>query len=387
MPSLRAVPAPARDILELARRDRGSARAALDALSPQERVDVVCGAPLARRAEMLALASRPEEVIPLLPEAELCFIVKSIGVEDAPWILESATPEQLVACIDLDAWSGLALAPEKLDAWLAALLDAGEKPLLTAVRNLDPELLVRMLMERAQIVMKPPGDEGEGWDPPDGARTVEGQFYFAARREGDDLASLASTLDILFREDYWLYFRLMQGAIWEIESDLEEWSLRWRIGRLEDLGFPGWDEAMRIYGYVRPDRRAELPEPAEAAISAPSDWRLPVWIPGLPVPLDGSESRFSVFRAASKLAAEDRSAFFYAFVSLANSVAVADRMALGDAETLPAAIEKAATHASRGLDHVVEKTGVDASEALRRAGPTRLFRVGASIARDEASGA
>jgi hypothetical protein len=38
-------------------------------------------------------------------------------------------------------------------------------------------------------------------------------------------------LRTLFEEDYWTYFRLMQGALWELASDTEEWALRWRSGR------------------------------------------------------------------------------------------------------------------------------------------------------------
>jgi hypothetical protein len=372
-------------VLDLARSDRRAAGQALDALSPLERVDAVCAAPLARRAELLGLMSHPEDVIPLIPEAELCYIVRAIGLSEAPWILESATPEQLVACVDLDGWQGLSPVPESLEGWLEAIVAAGEKPVVAAAQNLDPELLVLTLQQRAIVAMKPSGDEAEDWEPPEGAKTLEGQFYFAARRENDDLASLMTMLDALFRNDYWLYFRLMQGVVWELSSDLEEWALRWRNGRLMDLGFPTWDESMRIYGYVRPDRRGEIPdaEPDGAGAGAGPDWKLPVWSPGLPVPLDGGSDRPLVFRAAAELDDEARSAFFFAFVGLANRVAVADRMPLGDAETLPAAIEKAAGLASRGLEHVAAARDLDPVEVLRRCPLTRLFAVGASLARDE----
>ncbi|MGH0036226.1 MAG: DUF6178 family protein [Myxococcota bacterium] len=375
-------PKPVREILDLARRDRAAGTAALDALSPLERVDAVCGAPLARRAELLSLMSRPEEVIPLLPEAELCYVVRSIGLEDAPWLLAAATPEQLVACLDLDAWQGLEPVGESVEAWLAAMSAAGEKTLVAAARHLDPELLVWTLQQRAHIVMKPSGDEAEGWDPPEGAKTLEGQFYFAARRENDDLASLLAMLDALFRNDYWLYYRLMQGTLWELPSDLEEWALRWRNGRLMDLGFPSWDESMRIYGYVRPDRRADLSDSEPGAEESGAGWKLPVWSPGLPVPLDGTDTPYSIFRAASLLEDDARSRFFFGFVGLANRVAVADRMELGDAETLPTAIEKAAALASRGLDHVARARDLEPVEVLRRSTPGRLFQVGASLERD-----
>ena len=89
----------ARDIFALARQNKKSAEAALGKLSLAEQVALICEAPLSRRAELLELAPLPEAIIPELPEAELVFIVKAVGLADATWILEYATPEQFVACV------------------------------------------------------------------------------------------------------------------------------------------------------------------------------------------------------------------------------------------------------------------------------------------------
>ena len=90
-------PDESRRLLELARSDREAAAASLAALSPDDQVALVCEAPLAQRAGLLALLPQPEQVIPRLPEAELCFTVKSAGLSDAAWILAQATSEQIVA--------------------------------------------------------------------------------------------------------------------------------------------------------------------------------------------------------------------------------------------------------------------------------------------------
>src|SRR5262245_62524185 len=106
-----------RDVLELARRDREAAAAAVAALPVEEQLALVCDAPVARRRELLDLLPEPELVVPLVPEAELVFTLKAIGPGEAAWILEVATPEQVTACLDLDAWRGTELDRALLDGW------------------------------------------------------------------------------------------------------------------------------------------------------------------------------------------------------------------------------------------------------------------------------
>ena len=365
--------ASARQLLKLASDDRAAARAALSSLPVEAQVEAVCEAPIAMRSRLLELLPEPEAVIPLLPEAELCFTCKHLGVEDASWLLAHATDAQIVACIDLDAWQGLRPDPGKLDAWVASLAEAGEETLLRASQAVDPETLALYLREHVTVDLKPSGDED--WQPPEGGQTLEGQFYFVARKKNDDLAPLQRMLHVLFQKDYWLYFRMMQSVVEESRVEIEEWALRWRTGRLEDLGFPSWDRAMRIYGHLRPERLADAPmEPIDIGAEA---WRLPVWITDLPAAADG---RHPLFRAVAGLDPDERARFFYAFIALANRVAVADELDLGDAETLPHAIEKAAAVASLGLEHVARENGLDLAAAVRRVPVDRLFRVGVNLA-------
>jgi len=363
------LPAAARRILTQARSDRDGARAALAALPVDDQVALVCETPVARRAELLDLLPAPEQVVPRLPEAELCFTVKAIGLADAGWLLAHATDEQVQACVDLDAWSADDVPDrERLSAWLAALVEGGDDAILRAVHALDGELLMLWLADRIEVFLKPNDDPG--WQPPVGARTLEGQFYVLARRSGDDLEDALRVLQLLFESDYWLYFRLLQAVSWESGPDNEEFALRWRTGRLQDLGFPPREEAIAIYA---PPRRSEIESLPDAPAAGVGEWHLPVWMPELPAAADPG---LPLFRAAAELDPAARRSFFYAFVALANQVAVADRLPLGDAESLPRAIEKAATTASAGLEALAERHGVAPAEVLRRAPLARLFRIG-----------
>jgi len=369
----------ARRLLTLARSDRRAAESELAAFAPELQAAVICEAPLPIRRQMIELLTNPEAVIPLLPEAEFCYTCRTIGLADASWLLPMATEEQIVACLDLDGWNGLQVDPTRLDAWLAAIASTDEETLLRAARSLDPELIVIFLRSHVDVTLKPSEQDDPDWSPPDRSQTLEGQFYFVAKDSKDDLAPMLALLHALFRGDYWLYFRVIQAVREELPMENEEWALRWRTGRLEDLGFPSWDAAMRVYGFLRPDRLADLPK--EEFTLDLDDASLPIRSPELP---DTRGSERALFRATRALTAEERSAVLYALISLANHIAVADRMELGDPESLPVAIDKAARFTSDGLEFVAQENELSLEETLRRVSLERLFRVGANLDREGA---
>jgi hypothetical protein len=364
------------ELVALARRDPKAAEQALAALPIAAQVAAVCEAPLAERGRILGLAPHPEALIPELPPAELCFTIKAIGLADAAWVLEYATPEQTVAALDLDAWRGNEIDLATANEWLEAFASTSSEARVRALEALDSELLMLALRARIGVVQRP--DDAQGWSPPDGSQTLEGQFHYWALADDDDLADITTHLRSLFESAYWSYFRLMLAIQWELDSDSEEWALRWRTGRLEDLGFPTWDDAVRIYRFLDADARRALPPEAP---TPPEEWALPVWLPQLPE-TGGAGDR--IFRAIAEQGEPERRASFYAFVALANRIAVADRLPLGDAESTPTAIAKAARFASAGLAYLADEHRLRDAEVLQRASIEHLFRVGANLDPDGA---
>jgi len=372
-----AVPLPnqAARILALSRNDREAARKAISNLGVDEQVALVCETPVSRRAALMELLPAPEQVIPRMPEAELCFTVKAVGASQAGWIVEHATADQLVACVDLDAWSLQRFDPARFREWWLAADDAGPETLVRWFRALDPELIVLELHDRIVVQLSPSdATERESWLPPAGSQTLEGQFHYAPRREGDDLAELTTLLRTLFEESYWEYFRLMQGAIHELPSETEEWAHRWRRGRLEDLGFPPREEAVALFARLDPEERAELPDVSPVLDVA--GWSLPVWFPKLPVAADAEHA---VLAAAARLDPDERQAFLYRLLAVANHVAVAYDLPLSDVESVPTALDEAVRMTSRGLEELAAAHALAGEQVLRRVPLERLFRVGASF--------
>lgn len=361
-------------ILNLARYDRAGARDRIAALALEQQVRLICESAAALRSRLLALAPNPDRLIPKLPEAELCFSIKAAGLHDAAWIVEYATEEQVQACLDLDLCSDFTTNRKLLDDWLSCFAEAGDETLLRVVRSVDPELQVLWLSDRLQVVVR--DADPSAWQAPPGAKTVDGVFYLIPARPEDDLAVPLRLLTLLFSEEPELYERLLQSVRYELPAETEEAALRWREARLQDLGFPPTEEALAVYAPLSNRAARELP----GEMPRPTPWRVPVWLPQLPNPRDAA---YSVLRAAAELRPEDRSGFFFAYLALANKVARADHLALGDAESIPAALEKVAKLASRGLDELTRLHTMTTVELLERAPLEFMFRVGVTLDRGE----
>jgi len=362
-------------ILSLARLDRDAARGAVAARSIEEQVALVCETPVGQRDAMLDLLPQPELVVPRMPEAELCFTVKAINPIEAAWLVEHATAEQLVACVDLDAWTLQGFDGERFRQWWLAAAEAGPETLVRWFHAMDPEVMVLELAERV-IVTLPPSDatEAESWLPPAGSQTVDGQFHYAAKHRGDDLAEITVLLRSLFEASYWDYFRLMQGAIHELPSETEEYALRWRRGRLEDLGFPPREEAAALFAKPSGDVALALPEPGP--VLDVGAWKLPVWFPKVPL---ASDSKHAVLAAAARLPDDARRGFLYRLLAVANRVAVAYDLPLSDVESVPTAIDEAVRMTSRGLEELSTRHEASGEDVLERVPLEQLFRVGVAF--------
>jgi hypothetical protein len=365
------------NLVSLARRDPRRAARALGAQPHEVQVDVICQVPPRDRPKLLEELPEPERIIAALPEGELCFMLKATGIHDSAWIVEYANDEQMISCVDLDAWADLELDPEKLHRWFRCFLEAGDETILRIADALDPEVCVFWLQDRMVVVQRTV-QEAE-FEAPLGAKTLDGTYFLVAKRDGDDLATPLRMLTLLYEAQHDAYERLMLATIFEMPSDNLEWALRWRSGRLADLGFPTRRETLGLYAPLRP---GEVERAAPSAQKTES-WRLPVRVPPLP---EATQDAPAIFRAAAEFSSEeDRRAFLFSLLALANAVAVADRLPLGDAESVPSAMEKAAETASRGMAEIARRRSQTPREVLETTSLPFLFRVGHALDRGQAA--
>ncbi|PRQ09460.1 DUF6178 family protein [Enhygromyxa salina] len=230
-------------------------RAAERLSSAQEQTQLVVDEPLSLEARDDA-----EQVVRALPVQSFVTVARKLREERRlDLLLPHATAEQITGLFDLDAWErdrlAIARAREWLDRIVEAYRDASvERGRLTdLIYDTDPEMWILANAPATAVadLDEPDNDEQRQqvledmaalrtWETPDG-------HYVVGVRD-DELGNM--TLRVLFAvyDDSLTEGRKLISAIkWSVHSEVEEELLRWRKGRLADLGFPEWDEAMRLF--------------------------------------------------------------------------------------------------------------------------------------------
>jgi len=351
------------DWIRLSRQDRDLARRKLRELDPERQALACQEVRPAARSEFLMLLDHPENVVPCLSEADICITLRAGGMSEAAWLLELATAEQIRACFDLDCWKLYELDRASVLEWVGVLVEAGRPTLVRAIRETDLELWVLALKEMTEVAVLTRDDV-----PPEGWFTIDGVVYFGPRGDSEP-ARVREIAGALFELEPPLYWLLVYGMIFESTSECEEYALRWRGGRLNDLGFPDRERAMRAYRPLQP-KEAETWEIKEVGEEVEA------LIPSIDLP---DRLRGTLLGQALLELPSDRAADILGYVlAVANTIAVADDLSLSDAESIPAALAKAVRGIDMGLRERARVQQRMPSEVLDRTRPLDLFRIAAT---------
>jgi len=330
------------------------ARAALAAAHGRKRLDVVLD------------ARDPQALVRALPADELYFTIREIGLADAAPLIQLASAAQFRTFLDLDAWTGDRLDPAKALPWLrAARAGAQLEPKAEArwarkLAGLDREVLYLLLRTSLRV-----HDLEQDPDPELHAdrflRTPEGKFVVEFLVDGTEYLAVRGVLDDLYAEDPFQATRLLSAIRWDLPSELEESALRWRTGRLADLGYPSREEALSWF--ARPPRT-----PAPAAPGAPAR------PPGF---LLATLARGSLLdRALAALPDADRAAVEAQVIAAANAVLVADAVDPTDVDAVREAFQAARSLLDLGLEALAGADDARAAAALSETPVKRVFQEG-----------
>ncbi|MBL9102076.1 MAG: hypothetical protein JNL82_14015 [Myxococcales bacterium] len=362
-----------------------NARTAAPAVPDAPRLDTTDLRALEQAPTALELRDDLHELVPALPATSFVAITRSLHAEGRlELVLPHATPEQLTALFDLDAWRRDRLDIDRARLWLQAVVDtyaAADKPrgaLAELVTDMDPELWTAALLPGTSVFPLDPDDEEQR---DEAARAVESLvthetpdgFFLLAVPDTEVGHRVIHILDRVYADDLELARSLIHSLRGALPAMLEEDLLRWRSGRLADLGFVAWEEAMRLLRPldVKSAREAAAPPPAAPPPAASGH------------SLVGLGLRAGLLRRAlAALTPAQQGERAREFTLLVNELMAAQRFEPGDAKLQERAFHQAEATVGLGLEllatGVADPAEVDALLAGRIAaiGLRGVFRVG-----------
>ena len=223
---------------------------------------------LSRRGERILAASDLASEVAALEPLEAYYIVREIGPDQGLPILLELSQEQLATCIDLDCWNRYDFAVDNLDEWLTAFALAGPEALARAYFSLDYVVQLLYLAQTVTVYdpdtdQVPPEDKEK--DTPRAA-TPDGFYLIDVNDDVVLKTHPFSLLDALYQYDPFASHRLLSDSRVDLPTQIEEEALRFRNGRMQDIGFVPPEEAAVLFS--RPAIHQALPRPDKPADSA-----------------------------------------------------------------------------------------------------------------------
>lgn len=216
---------------------------------------------LARRGERLLAANDLADEVAALEPLEAYYIVREIGLDQALPILLQLSQEQLETCVDLDCWNRYDFAADSLDEWLAAFALAGPETLARAFFSLDYVVQLLFLTQTVTVydpdTDQVPQEDEENNKPR--AMTPDGFYLLELKTEMALKIHPFTLLDALYQYDSTATHQLLSQVRVDLPTQIEEEALRFRNGRMQDMGFVTPDEAAVLFS--RPAIRQPLPRP------------------------------------------------------------------------------------------------------------------------------
>src|SRR5262245_4367286 len=207
----------------------------------------LAGRKATRRIDAILADPDPEARVAAMPIQDLFFMIQERGLADAHEIVALAEPEQFQGFLDLGGWSTDRLSDAAVIPWLHALVDAGPEKPTHVWRGLDAELTA-LLLQRWVRVYNLDEEEVPDWEEPPFLPTPDRFFMLKIIADTPDAIRIVEQIvDRLYRVDAELARHTIRAAQTEPTAELEEMARRWRSGRMQDLGYAEYGEALEVY--------------------------------------------------------------------------------------------------------------------------------------------
>jgi hypothetical protein len=325
-----------------------------------------------KRIDALLSLDDAEGAIAALSPNDIFELVHEVGFEDAADLIALATPKQIQGCLDLDGWTKDELDVAPLRPWLAGLMDAGFEKFGQVWQHLDTELRALILQRQVKVydisLDEAPADDNDEPLMPTPDRC------FVLELTGDDESQrfIMRLVEDLYRADPALARHSIMSSR-EPPAELEEYSYRWRSGRLADIGYVDFYEALDLFRPLDADQ-VHIGEGSDDRLIDENVSRLPL------VVVEEVLGRSFLARAIAMIEEKGASERIEsALVVLVNKVLAAGRAKPGQAEVVRRGALYATSTLSLGLETVARGDLERARQALLSIGLVRLFRVGYTV--------
>jgi Family of unknown function (DUF6178) len=311
-----------------------------------------------RRADALLDEVDGRALVRSIPAEDVYATIVEVGLADCTEIVQLATPDQFRTFVDLAAWQRDRIDPLEVLRWLRAARGDDEEPFMEKLKHLDIEVL-ELLYKKLTVAHDLEEDPDVN---PEGVtlETPEGKFLLEFTVDGVDEAAMRRlTMDLMAANAFELT-RFLEAVRWEAPVELEETAFQFRQARLEDLGFPPLEEAMRVFAWLDPET-VKGRRPASPGLLAP-----------------GTRTDFvgAAFRGLDEV---ERTNLETEVRGLVNRVMVAQAAEPGDPGALRRASEYARDTLDLGLEHLTGGAPAEAAAVVREHPLVTIFQVGFSI--------
>jgi len=345
-------------------------------LTVREQAELILRLPASERLSFVLNSPKPMALARAIPDGDFYLTVREVGPQEALPLLALASPSQIAHLLDLESWRRDRFDPLRSGAWVALLVEAGEATVRRFARAIDDETLILLFRLWARVRPleidheEPTGGHGvtevgdeRGFVSPDGANL----FAPEHAEHGPAVRRLA---EILFIDDYYRFLGIIRSALFELPSEVEETALHWRGSRLEEHGYPTWDEALTIYA---PPETAAPPPPAPDPADDPNALAAPR------VALRVMRPDTLIVPAVDALGPADRERVLFGLTALANRVLVADGADAGSVDAHKAVMERTGSYVGIALEARGGRDAATAARLLTEFPAVELFREGYAL--------
>ena len=270
--------------------------------------------------DLLILSRQTEQVVRLLPEEDIYYMIKEIGEEDAIPVLALLSTKQLQYVFDMEWWRGDKFVPQNALDWLRWVAKANDRLLLDWILTEDFDQKVRIL--QSLITVFKPDEMTDQYDGVEDLEhfTLDGVFDIFVKVP-DAALLLKNLFKLLYADHQKVFFALMEAVIWYPITPTVEVAYRWWRSRVEEKGIVGYEEAMGVYSLLDSDSLKLDAAPQEAFVEQGSAYAMaPVY------PLADTDPATFFGQCLAMLKNHKRvNALCWELMYVANKVMVADR--------------------------------------------------------------